>query len=99
MYSRCIRAQSATTLKDDSKNTYILMNSSLSPRKQLFALMFNPQGHFVGVIEQERPGIVRRFCKKAATIIQLLFSVKAKQSFEDQPSENQSQSIKWGLGK
>lgn len=92
--------KSATTLQDDSKNTYV-MTRSLSSRKQLFALVFNSTGHFVGVIEETpKIGPVQRYFKKFATIIRLLFSTKTKQTTADQPSKAQpSQSTKWGLGK
>lgn len=60
-----IGIKSATTLQDDSKNTYV-MTHSLSSRKQLFALVFNSTGHFVGVVENDIPktGMVRRCFKK-----------------------------------
>lgn len=95
--------KSATTLQDDSKNTYV-MTHSLSSRKQLFALVFNSTGHFVGVVEEERPGIIQMLFNRFATIMQLLFSAKVKQPIADSsttdPSSGQpSQSTKWGLGK
>jgi len=97
--------KSATTLQDDSKNTYV-MTHSLSSRKQLFALVFNSTGHFVGVVENDIPktGRIQRCFKKLATIIQLLFGARiepatAEQPSTDQPSDQPSQSTKWGLGK